>query len=116
MLYVVFLRWIVLEVRPFCPDRRTYNTVARLPYLAACGFMCLAGAFDPLGLKLFLISTVPAFFGGLSGLLWGDVFLRGAPAAAQTLVAQRSATIWIAAGVLGAAFVAIIGRGVEFAH
>ena len=116
LLYVVFLRRLVLELRPFCPDRQTYNTVARLPYLAACGFMCLAGAFDPMGIKLFLISTVPAFFGGLSGLLWGDVFLRGAPAPSQTLAVRRSWAVWIAAAVLGGAFVAIVGRGIEFAQ
>jgi len=114
LMYVVFLRRIALELRPFCPDRRTYNTVARLPYVAACGFMCLAGAFDPMGITLFLISTVPAFFGGLSGLLWGDVFLRGAPSPAQPLIVRRSVAVWIAAVILGAAFIAIIGRGIEF--
>jgi hypothetical protein len=115
-LYVVFLRWIALELRPFCPKRRLYNTVARLPYVATCGFMCLAGAFDPMGLKLFLISTVPASFGGLSGLLWGDVFLRGAPAASQTLIVRRSVTVWIAAAALGIVFIALLGRGIDFVN
>jgi hypothetical protein len=115
MLYVVFLRWIVLELRPFCPDRRTYNTVARLPYLAACGFMCIAGAFDPMGLKLFFLSTVPAAFGGLSGLLWGDVFLARV-SAAETLMVRRSVATWIAAVLLGALFVLVVGAGIEFRH
>jgi hypothetical protein len=115
MLYVVFLRALVVSLHPFCPSRGTYNTVARLPYLAACFFMCIAGAFDPMGLNVFFLSTVPAFFGGLSGLLWGDVFLpRTAPA--ETLEIRRSPALWIAAAVVGIAFVAIVGRGIEFSH
>jgi hypothetical protein len=112
--YVVFLRMLIRELRPFCPDRRTYNTVGRLPYCAACAFMCVAGAFDPMGMKLFLISTVPAFFGGLSGLLWGDVFLRGLPVPPQPLIIRRSFASWITALVLGALFVALLGGGIDF--
>jgi hypothetical protein len=114
MLYVLFLRMLVLELRPFCPDRGTYNTVGRLPYLTACVFMCIAGAFDPLGLNLMLISTVPAAFGGLSGLMWGDVFLRGAPAQAESLTVSRNVPVCIAALVLAVAFVALLGHGIDF--
>ncbi|HEY2858021.1 MAG TPA: hypothetical protein VGJ21_06370 [Terracidiphilus sp.] len=114
MLYVVFLRMLVLELRPFCPDRRAYNVVGRLPYCAACAFMCIAGAFDPMGLKLMFLSTVPAAFGGLSGLLWGDVFLRGAPAPAEVLTVGRSVAAWIGAAVFGVVFVALLGHGINF--
>jgi len=112
--YVVFLRLLMRELRPFCPDRGTYNSVGRLPYCAACVFMCIAGAFDPMGIKLLLISTVPAHFGGLSGLLWGDVFLRGLPAPAQPLTVRRSVLVWIAAVLLGTIFVALLGGGIDF--
>jgi hypothetical protein len=115
LLYVVFLRMLAIELHPFCPDRRTYNVVGRLPYCAACVFMCIAGAFDPMGLKLFFLSTVPAAFGGLSGLLWGDVFLPR-KMVGETLVVRRSGAVWIAAAVLGAVFVAVFGRGIEFRH
>jgi hypothetical protein len=115
MLYVVFLRALVVGLHPFCPSRGTYNTVGRLPYLASCLFMCLAGAFDPLGLKLLFLSTVPAFFGGLSGLLWGDVFLPRT-AAAETLEIRPTPALWFTAAVAGIAFVAILGRGIEFSH
>ena len=113
--YVVFLRLLVRELRPFCAERRIYNVVGRLPYLAACGFMCIAGAFDPMGLKLFFLSTVPAAFGGLSGLLWGDVFLPRVPAQ-ETLVLRRSVATWIAAALLGALFVAVMGAGIDFKY
>lgn len=113
MLYVVFLRMLVNDLRPFAPDRSVYNTAGRLPYYAACLFMCAAGAFDPMGLKLFFLSTVPAFFGGLSGLMWGDVFLPRTPLEAP-LVVHRSVTLWIFAAIVGCALIAIIGRGIDF--
>jgi hypothetical protein len=115
LLYVVFLRWLVNELAPFAPQRRCYNPTARLPYLAACLFMCAAGALDPMGIKLFFLSTVPAFFGGLSGLLWGDYFLPRTPPA-QVLEVKRSPALWIAAAVLGIAFLLTVARGVEFAR
>ncbi|HKF47920.1 MAG TPA: hypothetical protein VKB38_11235 [Terracidiphilus sp.] len=116
MLYVVFLRLLIRDLRPFCPERSFYNTVARLPYLAACIYMCIAGALDPLGWKLMLLSTLPAWFGGLSGLLWGDVFLIGQPAPAQPLTIRRSPVVIIAAAVLGLAFLFVVAPGVEFHH
>ncbi|HUY94317.1 MAG TPA: hypothetical protein VMU71_03425 [Terracidiphilus sp.] len=115
MLYVVFLRWLVCELAPFVPQRRYYNPTARLSYLAACLFMCAAGALDPMGIKLFFLSTVPAFFGGLSGLLWGDFFLPRTPPA-ETLEVKRSPALWIAAAAVGIVFLLTVARGVEFAR
>lgn len=114
MLYVVFLRMLVGALRPFCPERRLYNAVGRLPYFASCVYMCIAGALDPLGWKLMLLSTIPAFFGGLSGLLWGDVFLRGLPAPGETLTVRRSVTTEILAAAVGIAFLVTVARGIEF--
>ena len=116
MLYVVFLRWIVIGLRPFCPSRAAYNTTGRLPYYASCVFMCIAGALDPLGLKLMLLSTIPANFGGLSGFLWGDVFLRGQPEPAEVLTVRRSVATEIAAAVIGLLFLLTVARGIEFRH
>jgi hypothetical protein len=116
MLYVVFLRILARELRPFCPNRSYYNAVARLPYCAACVYMCIAGAIDPLGFKLMLYSTLPAWFGGLSGLLWGDVFLIAQPAPAEPLFIRRSPAVILAAAVLGLAFLLIVAPGIEFHH
>jgi len=114
-LYVSVVRLLAVAVRPFCSRRPTYNFVGRLPYCAACLFSCAAGVFDPLGLKLFLLSTVPAAFGGSSGLMWADSLLPAKPAE-RILRVSGGPTWWIAAAVLGTSYVVILGRGIQFAH
>lgn len=115
-LYVLVARQLAVAVHPFCPTRPEYNTVGRLPYYAACLFSCVAGALDPLGIKLFLVSTVPAAFGGSSGLLWADNLLPRKPAKEGTLRVTRQPGWWIAGAVLGIAFILIFGPGIKFAH
>jgi hypothetical protein len=108
-----FVAWrIAIGIRPFVP---TYNVVGRLPYLAAGLFSCVAGAFDPLGLKLMLISTIPAAFGGSSGMLWLDNLMPRKKVETQ-LVVHRQVAWWIVAAVVGTLFIAIMGRGISFAH
>lgn len=115
VLYVGVVRLLAVAVRPFCADRGMYNTVGRLPYYAACVFSCTAGALDPLGWKLFLLSTVPAAFGGSSGLMWVDsLFPTRAPE--RALIVQRQTGWWIAAAMIGPAYIGILGRGIQFAH
>lgn len=114
-LYVAFTRLLVVAVKPFCSDRRTYNIVGRLPYYAACLFSCAAGVLDPLGLKLLLVSTAPAAFGGSSGLMWADSLLPATPVERKLLV-HRQPAWWIAAVVLGFSYIVIVGRGIQFGH
>jgi hypothetical protein len=114
-LYVFVVRLLAIAVQPFCPEKSIYKDVGQLPYYAACLFSCAAGAFDPLGLKLFLVSTVPAAFGGSSGLLWADVFLPLKPSE-ETLFVRRQPSWWIAASLLGLAYIFFLGRGIQFAH
>jgi hypothetical protein len=114
-LYVMVVRLLAVFVRPFVPNRATYNIVGRLPYYAACLFSCAAGALDPLGLKLFFLSTVPAAFGGSSGLLWADGLMPGATPD-RKLVVHRAPTWWIAAVVLGICYVVFLGRGIQFSR
>ena len=112
VLYVLVARLLALVVRPFCEKRGDYNTVGRLPYIASCLFGCAAGAFDPLGIKLFLVSTVPAAFGGLSGMLWLDGLMpRTRPD--QPLVVRAQPAWWIAAVLFAAAYIGILGRGIN---
>ncbi len=115
VLYVFVVRLLALAVRPFCPRRTIYNVVGRLPYCAACLFSCAAGALDPLGPKLFLVSTLPAAFGGSSGLLWADSLLP-TESTEPPLLVYRERTWWIAAAVLGLGYIVILGRGIQFAH
>ena len=114
-LYFLVVRLLAVSVRPFTPDRPTYNTVGRLPYYAAGLFSCAAGALDPLGLKLLFVSTIPAAFGGSSGLMWADNMLPREPAERKLLV-HREPAWWIAAVVLGTSYIVVLGRGIQFAH
>jgi hypothetical protein len=114
-LYVLVVRLLAVSVRPFVPVRSAYNSVGRLPYLAACLFSCAGGAFDPLGINLFFVSTIPAAFGGSSGLLWADSLMPRTPHE-QNLVVERNQLWWIAAVVIGSAYIVILGRGIAFAH
>jgi hypothetical protein len=115
LFYVFVVRLLAVSVRPFVANRSTYNIVGRLPYCAACIFSCMAGAFDPLGIKLLLVSTIPAAFGGSSGLLWADSLLP-ARGLEPTFTVSRQPAWWIFALVLGASYVIFIGRGIHLAH
>ena len=111
--YVVSVRLLGRRLRPFMADDKEYNTLARLPYFAACIFYCIAGALDPLGIKLLFLSTIPAAFGGLSGLLWGNSRVPpGAPE--HPLAVGPNRALWVMAAVFGVAFILILGRGIEF--
>ena len=115
VLYVLFVRLVAVNIRPFVASRPQYNSVGRLPYYAACIFSCIAGAFDPLGIQLLFYSTIPAAFGGISGLMWADSLMpRALPT--RTLIVRRSPTWWVVAVIFGLFFVATMGRGIPFKH
>jgi hypothetical protein len=114
-LYVLVVRQLAIALKPYCPSRLDYNTVGRVPYYAACLFSCVAGVLDPLGLRLLLLSTVPAAFGGSSGLMWADSFLPRT-AGGPTLIVERQPACWIAAAVLGSAYMLILGPGVKLSR
>jgi hypothetical protein len=115
LLYVAVVKWSAMSLRPFIAERRDYNTLGRLAYVTVCVLGCVAGAFDPLGIKLLLISTIPALFGGQSGLLWADVFLPKSRIE-NPLTVQPSVGLPVAAVVVSGLFVAVLGRGVQFHH
>jgi hypothetical protein len=114
-LYLLVARLLAIAIRPFVAERREYNVVGRLPYLAACLFNCVAGLLDPLGLKLLFVSTIPAAFGGASGMLWLDSLMpRTQPT--QPLMVRRAPAWWLAATVFAVAYILVLGRGIRFAH
>ncbi len=114
-LYVLVAWRLAVAVRPFCATRGAYNVIGRLPYLASCIFSCAAGILDPLGIKLLLESTIPAAFGGSSGMLWLDGMIPR-PLPETSLVVPRRVAWWVFAAVFGLAYIVILGRGIEFAH
>ncbi|HEY0758818.1 MAG TPA: hypothetical protein VGD59_06140 [Acidisarcina sp.] len=111
-LYVLVVRWLAVGVRPFAPTPSAYNVVGRYAYYAAGVFSCAAGALDPLGLKLFFVSTVAAAFGGSSGMLWMDS-LMPSRAAKESLVVRPQPGWWVAAVVLGGCYIWFVGRGIS---
>jgi len=113
-LYVLVVRLLANAIAPFLADRSSYNTVGRLPYFAAELSDSVAGLFDPLGMRLLWVSTIPAAFGGSSGLMWADSLVRGTPATRRTLVVRRDVKWWIAALFIGGAYIAVLGPGVRF--
>ena len=113
--YFLLVWLLARSVHPFVPDRRTYNTIGRLPYLVGCLVNCAAGAFDPQGLNVFLFSTIPASFGGPSGLLWADNLIPRRPAT-QNLAVHRDPRWWVTAVILGFGFIFVFGPGIRFAH
>jgi hypothetical protein len=115
VLYFSVVALMARLIKPFSPNRSIYNTVGRLPYYSACIFYSLAGAFDPLGVKLLLLSTIPAAFGGLSGLMWADSLLPRA-STEPPLTVSRSPSWWIAAIIIGLAYILILGRGLSLPH
>ena len=114
VLYVAVVRWLALTVMPFVPDRSMYNTVGRLPYCAAALFSCAAGMFDPLGVRLLLVSTIPAAFGGSSGMLWADSLMPRGPVTEPAAFVRKDRAWWAAAAIVAVAYLAVLGPGLTF--
>ena len=121
--YALFIWFALLELRPLIgsgPDRR--RRARRLlipPYIAGGILACVAGTFNPIGMLLVGISAAAASFGGASGLLWMDNWLRGRfippgpPAAPVTI--RRSWAWIIVSAMLSIAFIVILGPSIRFA-
>jgi hypothetical protein len=69
---------------------------------------------DPLGVQLLLVSTIPAAFGGSSGLLWADSLMPRGPATEPALFVRRNVAWWAAAVVVAGAYIAVLGPGLTF--
>jgi hypothetical protein len=81
-----------------------------IPYLAAAIVECAAGAFDPLGLNIYLLSTIPATFGGSSGLVWGHRFIAETSGPRDRVVGRRP-VLWAIAAAFALAFIGLLGPG-----
>lgn len=113
------------ELRPLIGTDKVerYRLALRLtaiPYFCGGILMCIAGALNPTGPMLILISAAASTFGGTSGLLWATNWLKrgemipfGPPT--EPLPLERSWTLNAAAGVAAVVFVVVLGRGIHFA-
>jgi len=124
--YLLAARLSLLELRPLIgsnPQQR-YRRAMRLsaiPYFAGGILMCIAGALNPVGMLLILISAAASTFGATSGLMWATDWLRrgtmiplGPPA--EPMPIRRSWLLIVAAGAIAIAFICILGPSVRFTH
>ncbi len=85
-------------------------------YLAGGLLYCVSSLFNPLGPALLFISAAAASFGGTSGLLWFQEWLRGdrIPPSPESIVLDRRRG-WLVSGVLTAiVFIGLLGPGIRF--
>ena len=124
--YALAARTSLLELRPFVGSERElrYRRAVRLtsiPYSAGGILMCIAGALNPKGMILILISAAASTFGGSSGLLWATNWLKRGTLipygpTTEPLPIRRSWPLAVAAGAAAIAFTAILGPSIRLAH
>ncbi|HEY6250584.1 MAG TPA: hypothetical protein VI685_11540 [Candidatus Angelobacter sp.] len=120
--FVLFVPFSVRELRPLLGKEaevrvRHARQLTLVPYLAAGILSCIAGALNPVGPLLILISAAAASFGGNSGLAWMSNLLYGAkiPRSEFLLPEIKRSLGWIiAAAVLAIVFIAVLGPGLKF--
>src|SRR5690348_12950151 len=110
--------WVnLMELRPFIgSDKQRYSRawpMLMVAYFTGGTLMCIAGAFNPRGAILILISAAASTFGGSSGLLWATQWLKSnsivPPGSVEAPIAiQRSWTWSVCAWVLAGAFVVVL--------
>ena len=120
--FFVFVPLSFRELRPFLGEdvksrvqRARQLTVT--PYLTAGVLACLAGALNPVGPMLILISAAAASFGGNSGLAWMWCLLYGPriPSSEFQMPEIKRSRRWIiAAVVIAIGFIAGLGPGMKF--
>lgn len=123
---VTYFFWFVpltlRELGPFlgtqAEDRwRRARRLALVPYLTAGILSCIAGALNPVGPLLILLSAAAASFGGKSGLAWMWTLLKGrqvADSEPQLPGIQRRLGWIVTAIILAIAFIVILGPGIRF--
>jgi hypothetical protein len=104
-------------------DREMRVRRARLltltPYFT-CGILaCGAGALNPVGPILILISAAAASFGGKSGMAWMWILLRNRRIPSSELQMPEIGRGWgwlAAAAILAIVFITVLGPGVNFVN
>jgi hypothetical protein len=122
--YLVTARISLFELRPLIGSNKEqrYRRAVRLsaiPYFAGGSLVCIAGALNPKGMILILISAAASTFGGTSGLMWTTDWLNratlipyGPPA--EPMPIQKSWPLIVAACGIAIAFIGVLGPSVHF--
>ena len=119
--FFIFVPLSLRELRPFLGTDakirvRRARQLAVTPYLIAGVLACLAGALNPVGPLLILVSAAAASFGGNSGLawMWKLLYSPRFPSTEFQMPEIRRSWGWIiAAVVLAMAFIAGLGPGLK---
>jgi hypothetical protein len=124
--YLLSARISLFELRPLIGSNKEqrYQRAVRLstiPYFAGGILMCIAGALNPKGMILILISAAASTFGGTSGLMWtsdwlnrGTLIPSGPPA--EPMPIRKSWPLIVAACAIAIAFIGVLGPSVRLAH
>ncbi len=124
--YLLAARISLLELRPIIGSNKEerYQRAVRLsaiPYFAGGILMCIAGALNPKGMVLILISAAASTFGGTSGLMWTTDWLNRGTAVpigppAEPMPIHRNWPLIVAACAIAIAFIGVLGPSVRLAH
>jgi hypothetical protein len=118
--FFLFVPLCLRELRPFLGKDaklrvRRARQLTLVPYFAAGTLSCAAGALNPVGPLLILISAAAASFGGHSGLAWMSSLLWRIPSTQLQMPEIKRSWGWmITALVLAILFIARLGPGVKF--
>ena len=120
--FLLFVPLCLRELRPFLgkdPVVRVQRArqITLRPYLTTGILACIAGALNPVGPLLILVSAAAASFGGKSGLAWMWMLLRGTriPNSELQMPEIQSSWGWMAVAIiLAIVFIALLGPGVKF--
>jgi len=103
------VRYVSVPLR----ETRRIRTLTVWPYISSVILSCLAGLMNPIGLKLVLLSALPASAGANSGLLWMRHYIpkNTSPAVNPQFVTRNWK--WIGVSVaLALPFIFVLGRGI----
>lgn len=120
--FLLFVPLCLRELRPFLRKDavirvRRARELTLVPYLTAGILSCAAGALNPVGPLLILVSAAASSFGGHSGLAWMWTLLyapRIPSSEVQMPEIERNRGWVIAAVLLAIVFIAGLGPGVKF--
>ncbi len=120
--FFLFVPLSLRELRPFLGTDakirvRRARQLTLVPYLTGGVLSCAAGALNPVGPLLILISAAAASFGGNSGLAWMWTLLSGPRFPSSEFQMPEIERSWgwiIAAVVLAIGFILGLGPGLRF--